>query len=68
MAILVLFEHFTGKLFKSFDPNFEYFTEYDAYCSHIFNYASLGVRFIVIEEARNYGKIVFIKNIVEKGW
>ena len=29
-AILVLFEHFSGKLFQFFDPNSEYFTEYDA--------------------------------------
>ena len=27
-----------------------------------------GVKFSVIEEVRNYGKFVFIKNIVEKGW
>ena len=27
-----------------------------------------GVRFIVIKEVRNYGKIVFIKSTVEKGW
>ena len=27
-----------------------------------------GVRLIAIEEVRNYEKIVFIKNIVEKGW
>ena len=41
-AILVLCEHFSGKLFKFFDPNSEYFTEYDAYCSHILNFACLG--------------------------
>ena len=27
-----------------------------------------GVRLIVIEEARNYGKIVFIKSIFQNGW
>ena len=26
------------------------------------------VRFIVIEEVQNYGKIVFIESTVEKGW
>ena len=41
MAIVVLFEHFRQTLFKLFDLNFEYFTQYDAFCSHIFNYACL---------------------------
>ena len=27
-----------------------------------------GVRLISIEEVRNYGKIVFFKNLVENGW
>ena len=27
-----------------------------------------GVRFIAIEEVRNYGKIVYIKSIFENGW
>ena len=27
-----------------------------------------GVKLIAIKEARNYGKIVYIKNIVENGW
>ena len=27
-----------------------------------------GVRLIAIEEARNYGKIVYIKNIFRNGW
>ena len=27
-----------------------------------------GVRLIAIEEIRNYGKIVYIKNIFENGW
>ena len=29
---------------------------------------ALGVRFIVIEKVRYYGKIVYIKNVVEKDW
>ena len=27
-----------------------------------------GVRLIAVEEARNYGKIVYIKNIFQNGW
>ena len=27
-----------------------------------------GLRLIAIEEARNYGKIVYIKNVFENGW
>ena len=27
-----------------------------------------GVRVIAIEEARNYGKIVYIKNSLQNGW
>ena len=27
-----------------------------------------GLRLIAIEEARNYGKIVYIKNMFENGW
>ena len=27
-----------------------------------------GVKLVAIEEVRNYGKIVYIKNIVENGW
>ena len=38
MAILVLFESFSGKLF---DPNSECFVKYDAFCLHIFDYACL---------------------------
>ena len=43
IAILVLFEHFLGKLrlFKFFYRNSEYFTKYGAFCLNIFNYACL---------------------------
>ena len=42
---------------------------YDTFCSHIFDYACLWrIRLTVIEEVRNYGKIVCIKNIFENGW
>ena len=27
-----------------------------------------GIRLIAVKEARNYGKIVYIKNIFENGW
>ena len=66
MAILMLFEHFSDKLCSNFLTLIlsTSITKYDAFCSHIFNYACL--RLIVIEEVRNYGKIVFIKIIVEK--
>ena len=69
MAILVLFKHFSGKLCLKFltlilstSPNMMHFVR-----TFLIMRAE-GVRFIVIEEVRNYGKIVFIKNIVEKGW
>ena len=54
---------FTQILFKLFDHNSECFAKYDAFCSH---YAR--VRLIAIEEVRNYGKFVYIKNIFENGW
>ena len=69
MAILVLFEHFSGKLCFNFLililstlPNMVHFV-------HTFSIVrAYGVRIVVIEEVRNYGKFVLIKNIVEKGW
>ena len=49
----------------SASPNVMHFN-----CSNIFHYACLcyGVRLIAIEEARNYGKILYMKNIFENGW
>ena len=42
MAILVLFQHFSGKLCqKIFNPKSEFFTKYGAFCKHIFNCACL---------------------------
>ena len=68
MAISVLFEQFSGKLLNcltlilSISPNI----------MHIVRTFSItgasGVKLIVIEKSRNYGKFVFIKNIVGKGW
>ena len=56
-------------LIKFFDPNSECFAKYDAFFPHIFDYMrAQGVKLIAIEEARNYGQIVYIKNIFENGW
>ena len=70
MAILVLFEHFSGKLRSNFfiDPNSEYFTKYGAFCSHIFNCACLRRKAYCYRRGSKLWKFVFIKNIVEKGW
>ena len=54
-------------LFKFFDPNSECFAKYDAFCLHVFDVHAEGVRLIAMEEIRNYGKIVYIKNIFENG-
>ena len=66
MAILCFLNIFKQILFTFFDPNSECFAKYDAFCSHIFDYASL--RRIAIEEVRHYGKIVYIKMIFQNGW
>ena len=55
-------------MFKFFDPNSEYFAKYDAFCSHIFDYARLKLRLIAIKEVQNYGKIACIENILKNGW
>ena len=69
VAILVLFEPFVGKfclnllpLNLSVSPNVMHFV-----CTFSIMRAE-GVRLIVIEKVRNYGKIVFIKNMFENGW
>ena len=42
---------------------------YDNHVGYITNsFLTRCVRVIVIEEVRRYGKIIFIKNIVEKDW
>ena len=57
-------------MLKIFDPNSECFAKYDAFCSHIFDYACLrrSLRLSDIDEVQNYGKIVYIKSIFENGW
>ena len=72
MAILVLFEQVLRQtVFEFFALKFEVFTKYryDVIFSHVFDFCvpvqSVGI--IVVEEVRNYGKIAFIKSIVEKG-
>ena len=69
MAILVLFERFSGKhclnfltLILSTSPNMVHFVR------TVSIMRAYGVRLIVINKVRNYGKFVFIKNIIEKGW
>ena len=70
MAILVLFEQFSGKLCL-LDFNSEASPNKSFY-SHCFDYCAAsraqGVKLIVIKEVRNDGKIVFIINIFENGW
>ena len=68
MAILILFEQFLDKVCLNFLPlSRECFTKYDALCTFSIM-RPLGVRLIVIKKVRNYGKLVFIKNMFENGW
>ena len=46
----------------------ECFANCDAFCSHVFDVRAEGVRFTAMEEVRNHGKILCIKNIFENGW
>ena len=69
IAILVRFKSFLGKFCLIFltlilcaSPNMMHFV-----CTFSIMRAQ-GVRFIPIEEVRNYGKIVYIKNFFENGW
>ena len=73
MAILVLLEQVLRQIeFEFFALNLEVFTKYryDAFFLHVLDLCvpvlSVGI-IIVVEEVRNYGKIVYIKSIVEKG-
>ena len=66
---VVLFEQILGKfclkflpLILSVAPNMMHFV-----CT-FWNMRAQGVRIIVIEKVRNYGKVVFIKNMFENGW
>ena len=70
MAILVFLEQVSRQIvFEFFALNFEVFTKYryDAIFSYVFDFCvpvySVGI--IVVEDVRNYAKIVFIKSIVE---
>ena len=66
MAILVFFLINSKQLlFRFFDPNFECFAKYDAYCSHILDYACLML--MATEEVRKYAKL-YARNIFENGW
>ena len=55
-------------MFKFFDPGFECFANYNAFCSHTFDLRVQGVSLIAIEEVRNYRKIVYINKVFENGW
>ena len=55
-------------MFKLFDPNSGCFAKYDAFCSHIFDYACLKRKAYSYQKVRNYKKIVCITNIFENGW
>ena len=68
MAILVLFEKFSGKFCLFFNPNSECFEKYEAFCSYIFDYACLWRKAYCYQKIPNYGKIVYTKNIFESGW
>ena len=68
MAILVLFEQFSGRqiLFIFLAPNFECFTKYDAFCSHSFDNACLRrLRHIVMKRfkiaEKFYSSIALLK-------
>ena len=69
VAILVLFEQILGKfclnclpLILSVSPNIMHFVRTFS------TMRALGLRLIVIEKIRNYGKVVLIKNTFENGW
>ena len=69
LVILVLFVQLVRKILsKIFTPNFESFTKYDAMMRlvHIFPFMLAMRKDYAIEEVQNYGKLVFIKDIVEK--
>ena len=68
-GLQMFYSHHSSKteqiLIKFFNPNLESFAKYDAFSSHVFDLRAEGVRLIAMEEVRNYGKIVYIKNIFE---
>ena len=68
MAILVLFEQFSGRqiLFIFLAPNFECFTKYDAFCSHSFDYACLRrLRHIVMKRFEIMEKFYLSKALLK---
>ena len=63
--------NFRQLLFTFFYFGSECFAKYDAFYWHVFDHACLRrwpKANIAFEEVRNYGKIVYIKNIFENGW
>ena len=59
---------FTQILFKFFDPNSECIAKYDAFCSHIFDYAYIRRKAYCYQKGSNYRKIVYIKSVFENCW
>ena len=58
-------------MFKFFDPNFECFAKYDAFCSHIFSYACLRRKAYFYSYRREFEIIEELyasENIFENGW
>ena len=71
MAILALFEQFSGKVCSYFWPLIlSASPKYDAFCTHSFDNACLRrlKHNYCYEEVQNYGKILFFQSIVENGW
>ena len=69
MAILVLFEHFWGKLIIIPAHNFECFTKYDAHCSHSLDKACLRRRSnIVMKRFKIRENFIIIQSIVKTEW
>ena len=66
MAILVLFEQFLGKFCLIFLPLNLSFSPHMMHFARTFSIMRvLGIRLIVVEKVRNYGKIVFIETCLK---
>ena len=69
VAILVLFEQFLRRFCLNFWPlNLSVSPNVMHFVRAFSIMRALGVRLIVVEKVRNYGEIVFIKNMFQNGW
>ena len=69
VAILALFEQFLGKFRLNFLPlNFSVSPNMVHFVRTFSIMRAYSVRLIVFEKVRNFGKVVFIKNMFENGW